>query len=432
MAIWKTLIRICIESRNLPQRLIAIWKTLIRIRIDSRNLPQGLMLNLFYPAVLASITYSSLHFIIDYKHIWQNIMPFLIIICILIHFTLDFIETSTIPEYNINTFVIDCFGLFFLYLAFHFVNYLTTAPNYKATALSLGFLYICYLLFDLILHNYPYFKKASVTSLLLFVSFFIVRLCPPSRLLIRPERWIIILLLLASIRLVWLIYKDVQTSVSTYKVSADTKEAYTVSAATKEDICWVTDTARRIYPKSDVISTELKLEWFYTNPTGFFIIKDSEGNRCGNLDILPLKPDTLACFLSGELIEREIHGDCLFQPHELNQIDSLYIESFVALTKNDKANPVAAYKCVMRIPELIRYICVPSQIKKIYAVGTSQSGIRLLKNLGFDRIKNKNERRDGHQVFSISFLGLAKNIAAHAEGEDKLKFQQMMKDIGGN
>lgn len=208
------------------------------------------------------------------------------------------------------------------------------------------------------------------------------------------------------------------------------KAPYTVSAATEEDIRWAADTARRVYSGLDVIPIKLMVEWFNANPTGFSIIKDRDGHRCGNIDILPLKPDTLARFLRGELIEREIRGDSIFCGDESDKIDSLYIESFVALTEGDKGNPLAAYKCIMHSPELIRRICNPSQIKKVYAIGASQSGIRLMKELGFDRIKYENERRDRHQVFSISFPNMSMNITSHAEGKDRLELLHMLKELG--
>ena len=202
------------------------------------------------------------------------------------------------------------------------------------------------------------------------------------------------------------------------------KAPFTISAATEEDIRWAASMTRRVYSGLDVIPTKLMLEWFEANPTGFFIIKDRDGHRCGNLDCLPLKPDTLAHLLRGEMIEREIRGDSLFRPQESERIDSLYIESLVALR-----SPLAAYKAIMNLPRLVARICAPGQIKKIYAAGASQNGIRLMKHLGFDRIECDTPKRDGHQVFAVSFVDLVKSIATHARSEDKLDLMRVLKEI---
>lgn len=204
---------------------------------------------------------------------------------------------------------------------------------------------------------------------------------------------------------------------------------FTISPAAEEDIRWAASTARCVYSGLDIISAERMLEWFEANPTGFFIIKDGEGHRCGNFDSLPLRPDALARFLRGELIEREMRGDSLFRPYESNRIDCLYIESFVFLTKDGRGNPLAAYRCMMSLPDLVRGVCAPPQIKKLYAIGASQSGIRLMKHLGFEKMEYSNVRRDGHQVFSVSFPALVKNIAIHARGKDKLGLMRLLKEI---
>ncbi|HUU27532.1 MAG TPA: hypothetical protein VM123_06950 [archaeon] len=133
-------------------------------------------------------------------------------------------------------------------------------------------------------------------------------------------------------------------------------------------------------------------------------------------------------FLNGEIIEREIRGDSLYSPQESEGISSLYIESFVALSECDKGNPLTAYKCIMNTPELIRRICTPSQVKSIYAIGASESGIKLMLDLGFDHIEYSKRRKDGHKVYCVCFFALSKNIATYADGIDKQKMITILKE----
>ena len=180
------------------------------IRIKPRNLFHDLMLGLFYPAVLGAIFYSFLSFFANYNDIPRNIIPFLVIAGTLLHFTIDFIQTSTARKYNAVTFGLDLCGLLLLYLAFHFVNYHDRPPNYGMTALCFGVLYVCYLLFDIItLAGYKYFLKTFVSCTILSGLFFLLWL-------IRTPGWaLVILLALASIRLTWLVRQDTKRLAST-------------------------------------------------------------------------------------------------------------------------------------------------------------------------------------------------------------------------
>jgi hypothetical protein len=171
---------------------------------------------------------------------------------------------------------------------------------------------------------------------------------------------------------------------------------YTIYAASEDDICWSAQTARQVYSGVDIIPVETMLEWFHANPNGFSIIKDHDGHRCGNIDILPLKPDTLSRFLRGDLIEREIRGESIIRTKESKEIESLYVESIVAISEKGKGNPLATYKCIISTPDLVKRICTPSQVK----------------------------------VFSISFCDLCRNIARHANGNDKSRLKDILDEIG--
>ena len=206
---------------------------------------------------------------------------------------------------------------------------------------------------------------------------------------------------------------------------------YRIVQASEEDVRWAAGTAKRVYTGLDVIRAPLMLEWFKANPSGFSVIKDCNGHRCGNLDILPLKPDTLSRFLRGELIEQEIRGDSIFGRPESKKIQSLYIESLVALSEGDEPNPLATYKCLMSVLELARRICDPSQVKKLYAIGASKGGICLMKHVGFDKIDYEQPRRDGHDVFCVDFQDLCKYAARHANGTNKVQLWENLNKIWG-
>lgn len=175
------------------------------IRIKPRNIFHDLMLGLFYPAVLGAIFYSFLSFFADYVNIWPNFISFFAIIGILIHFTIDFIQTSTARKYNAATFALDLIGLLFLYLAFHFIDYSHTVPKYNLSALCLALLYVCYLLFDIVsLSEYRYFRITLISCSVMGCLFLLLWIIRASGLALA------ILLVVASTRLVWLVIQDVR------------------------------------------------------------------------------------------------------------------------------------------------------------------------------------------------------------------------------
>ena len=175
------------------------------IRIRPRNICHDLILGLFYPAVLGAIFYSFLSSFADYKNIWPNVVPLLGIIAILFHFTADFVQTSTARKYTAVTFLLDLVGLLLLYLAFHFVDYSVAAPKYNLSALCLALLYVCYLLFDIeTLREYRYFTKTLVSCAVVGCGFFFLWA-------IRTPGWaLVVLLVIASFRLLWLILQDIR------------------------------------------------------------------------------------------------------------------------------------------------------------------------------------------------------------------------------
>jgi hypothetical protein len=193
-----------------------------------------------------------------------------------------------------------------------------------------------------------------------------------------------------------------------------TEGPYTLFPADESDILWAVETGKKVYTGIDVIPRELMFEWYKANPNGFFIVKDRHGHRCGNIDILPLRPDTLKRFLNGDIIEQDIRGDCLFHPNEAEQISDLYVESVVAVNSCYKGNPYAAQRIILSVPEMLSRLCPHENIAKIYAIGGSRNGIRLMQHLGFDMISAGGGRKDKHKVFVATIENLIHNISQFA------------------
>ncbi len=194
---------------------------------------------------------------------------------------------------------------------------------------------------------------------------------------------------------------------------------YTVFPSDESDILWAAETGKKVYTGIDVIPRELMLEWYKANPNGFFVIKDRHGHRCGNIDILPLRQDTLERFLGGEIIEQDIRGDCLLHPNEAGQITDLYVESVVAIDAHYRGNPYAVQRIILSVPTMLSTLCPQGNLSKIYAIGGSSNGIRLMQHLGFDIISAGDGRRDKHRVFVTGMADLIQNISEFAGNQEE-------------
>ena len=86
---------------------------------------------------------------------------------------------------------------------------------------------------------------------------------------------------------------------------------YEIVPAGLHDVMWAADLAKRVYAGLDVIPAQVMLDWFEANPHGFSVVKSLAGDLLGNLDILPIKKNTLRRIVSGELLERDLTGDSL-------------------------------------------------------------------------------------------------------------------------
>ena len=191
---------------------------------------------------------------------------------------------------------------------------------------------------------------------------------------------------------------------------------YRVEQASPEDIGWVANLEASVYSREDAVPESLLREWFAANPTGFSVVKDIAGTQVGNLDILPLRPATLEAFLNGDITEREIRGDSLFSKTDRKLIKSLYVESIVLCSPEQRQNGLALLSILAEIPAIIGRIASLRSLQAIYAIGASSSGEALMRRLGFELSKPGDRRRDRHNLFVARPSVVVRNALALAGG----------------
>ncbi|HEV7798834.1 MAG TPA: hypothetical protein VGO73_11790, partial [Pyrinomonadaceae bacterium] len=182
--------------------------------------------------------------------------------------------------------------------------------------------------------------------------------------------------------------------------------------ATPDDLDWIFQLEIAAYSAQHAVARRTLEQWYGRNPEGFSILTIN-GRRIGHLTMLPLRPTILERFAQGTILEQDLDEDSLYTPGEKPLVRNLYLESIVTDSSGAPSTlPIKALTCVARdfVP-LVRRICEPAKLENVYALAASGRGERLLKGLGFERVRSDQERVDRRALYVAGFGALQTNIA---------------------
>jgi hypothetical protein len=142
---------------------------------------------------------------------------------------------------------------------------------------------------------------------------------------------------------------------------------YRTTQATSEEIDWIADLEAQVYTPVDAVPKHVLREWFQSNPTGFSVIRMTNGQKIGHIDILPIRPTSLTTFVAGNIVERDIRGDSLYAPSDRESIRDIYVESIIVLPPK-RFSKAPAILCVLTsFVSLVERICDPTKLESVYA-----------------------------------------------------------------
>ncbi|MGD0856100.1 MAG: hypothetical protein ABSA18_09890 [Dehalococcoidia bacterium] len=190
---------------------------------------------------------------------------------------------------------------------------------------------------------------------------------------------------------------------------------YIATAATAEDIRWAATVARKVYKGVDIIPENTMLDWFMAYPNGFIVVKNRKGQNCGNLDMFPLKNNTLHHFLKGNLIEQDMTHEDISPRYDCSS--AIYVESIVVYINGKTGNHNAVLALMTKSRELFKAMRESGKIKTIYALGASKGGIKLMTRLGFTNMQNGSNRKDEHDMYYVALDTLIENLDQYIERE---------------
>jgi class 3 adenylate cyclase len=179
--------------------------------------------------------------------------------------------------------------------------------------------------------------------------------------------------------------------------------------ASLDDISWIAQLEADTYDKLDAVPESLLRGWYETNPSGFFILKNSSGERIGHLDILPVRPDAMASFVAGDIREREIRPSDLYPKSERGLITSVYIESIIIRAEGHTAT--ALVSVLSKFATILSNMCSLENLEFVYAMAATREGKELITHLGLKPISGFSAQdTEGHQLFRTTWASLATTL----------------------
>jgi hypothetical protein len=184
---------------------------------------------------------------------------------------------------------------------------------------------------------------------------------------------------------------------------------YVTRPATAEDIEWVSRIEAEAYGE-DAVPLHILQKWHKQNPTGFFIVKTSEGEKVGHLDILPLRPDALQSLLKGKIVECDVSDDSLYASAERDMIRNLYVESIIITLSDQESRTSAIHAVLSDFQSFVSRMCDPAKLESIYAIAATPEGEKFMRQLGFEQVVASSKRLDQHPFFAARYDDVAVNI----------------------
>jgi hypothetical protein len=185
-----------------------------------------------------------------------------------------------------------------------------------------------------------------------------------------------------------------------------------VRPATPDDLDWIFRLEIEAYSAEYAVARRTLAEWYCANPEGFSVLT-TNGEKAGQITILPPRPALLEGFDRGTILEQDIDAASLYTPAERELVRDLHVESVIIQSPEGRsATPLKALMCLGRnfIP-LIRRVCEPSNLENIYALGASGRGERFMTGLGFTRVESAQDETGPRRLYVAKFGALKDNVA---------------------
>jgi hypothetical protein len=188
---------------------------------------------------------------------------------------------------------------------------------------------------------------------------------------------------------------------------------FSIAGATPDDLLWIANLQKSYY-HADAVPLRILQSWYAANPNGFQILRDDQGNRLGNLDVLPVKEEAFSPFITGKLRERDLTAQALFTPAERDSVRDLYVENLIVKSDDKLKHEMAAALLLNRAESILASLGNPASLRYVYGLGATPAGCEFMEKHGFDLITEARERVDRHPLYRIPYSALKESLRLRA------------------
>lgn len=196
---------------------------------------------------------------------------------------------------------------------------------------------------------------------------------------------------------------------------ADCAAGCLLRAATPEDVDWIAELEVRTFGR-DGVPSHILHAWYDANPNGFSVVSRENGEMIGHIDILPIKPVGVDLLLRGRESEQAIRPEMVYSTDEQHLMEAFYVESIIIKDKYKELKPSALFSILSSFETLIARICDSEGNKRLYGLGGTVGGERLMQQLGFRLVGLADERSDHYPLYVANYGDIQINIAAILDG----------------
>lgn len=160
---------------------------------------------------------------------------------------------------------------------------------------------------------------------------------------------------------------------------------FTFSLSTNNDLWAGYQNTKKIYEPEDVVNYETLLEWKKANGEIFMTAREN-GERAGGITIIPLSENVIELLINEKMREQDIP---LWAIKPWTEPDlTVYIPSIsITHTGNAAKDRQRGLFIIRNTIRWAYYLHKQYNIKKWYAIAASEEGEKLVKHLGFTKIK---------------------------------------------
>ena len=181
-----------------------------------------------------------------------------------------------------------------------------------------------------------------------------------------------------------------------------------ISLATCNEIAALVELDRRHFHPVDLVDEEVLRSWQCKNDAIFTVIR-SDHQVLGYYSLLPLELETLGRIIDGSLREKDIRPKDILSKSQAKYCEALYFFSVATRHRYSRAT-LLLFQHLQRHLEML---VSRGRLNIVYAIAATPEGERLLKKLGFQKIKDSSERPDRRPLYS-------RNLSLVREGRESI------------